>query len=453
MIKNDQVDLNTAPLARIFALKQRQYTLAILGLMFVVSIVVTVVAFIQGIFIRQIINSSVLVITAVCIVALLRSQIHIVWPSYVTVIFFHLMATNGLFSNGGISTYAASILPVLPIISALLLGKRAAYVSFLYALLVATISGGLWIYGMHPENITPLEDQPLFALLVLFITITCAFGAFYDFMAATTRSEEQIKQYSIMLEDEVDRRLKAEQQVKNAMNAKSRFLSTISHELRTPLNSIIGFNNRLINQELTERGNACTEQIRISSDVLLNKIDDLLAFTEISFGKSQINKKTFVINDLFLALKNEFSERYIDNNNNLSFQFDGVECETCDGDVKKIQRAIHNLIDNGLKYTKNGEVIVTVKCIRDTDVGNDIATNRLIINVKDNGMGIPKAKMEQLFDAFTQVDMSTSRSYEGIGLGLASSYHLACLFGGSLEVKPNLDKGTTFVLSIPITIN
>lgn len=216
--------------------------------------------------------------------------------------------------------------------------------------------------------------------------------------------------------------------------------------MKTPLNGIVGFNQILARQELTEKGQRCVANIRQSTDELVRKIDDLLEFTELFSERVTLTRSWFVLADLFKSLESEFATKKETNQNTLTFEVDSIANISVETDAAKIQKILYNLIDNALKFTKNGRVVVRVY------IQGPQGKTYLVCRVIDDGIGISENNVSHLFDVFTQQDMSSTRAYDGIGLGLATSYNYAVLMGGTLLAENNADKGCTFTLSIPTDV-
>lgn len=439
-------------LQKIYEDKRRKYTLVTLGAAFCLVFIVTVLAFLQGVVIRQVVNSLVLVIIGICTLVLYRSQKPILWVTYVAVIFIHLISTSGFITNGGVVGYGIAVFPVVPVVTALLLGRKIALYSLAYMLILGLFSGLLILYGNHPGNITPTAYIPYLAIAFSVIALIAAFVAFYSLLLTTEQFEVQIGDYTKQLEDEIGHRAIAEAKAREAEKAKSNFLSVLSHELRTPLNGIVGFNSILSRQELTEKGQVCVKNIRESSDLLLCKISDLLEFSDLFSAKVTINKSLMVLEDIFTALQHELAPIADKNGISLSFEIGAISATKVETDSAKLQKILYNLIDNALKFTKDGEVVIRARFgaqeqVAAAEPGEAI----LVCEVQDSGVGVSEESIATLFDMFIQQDMSAQRSFEGIGLGLATCYQYALLLGGNLSVKNNLGKGCTFKVEIPVT--
>ena len=428
----------------IYFRKRRLLSLVVLGVLFCASVSAAVIAFLQGVFIRQVINTIVATVILICFVVSYRYPKKITNSAYVAVVLLHIICTSGFISNGGISSYAATLLPIIPVITALLLGRQAIVISLIYVLILGLVSGVLTIYGKHPPNMTMLEHQPTFSMYLTGVSVVSGFIAIYSLITTTELLNAGVRDYASKLEEEAFARKKAEEKANEASLAKSQFLATISHELRTPLNSIIGFTQQLSKLQLTERGRGCTDQITVSSKDLLKKVNDLLEYTETIYSKADVNIEPCVIEDLFLSL----TALYVDtkNNNTLKFYCSALQNKMIFTDAGKIKKSLINIIDNALEYTQGGDVVVRA------EIQYVNSNSILICDVQDTGVGIDETKIDTLFDIFTQHDMTPSRSHEGVGLGLASSYSLISLLGGTLSVENNKGDGCTFHLRIPVAL-
>lgn len=433
-------------LREIYEAKRRRYTLIVLGVLVCLVTLVTLVAFWQGVLVRQIINSVVLAIIIFCAVSLYRCKKRIVWPTYVTVVVLHLIVTSGFITNGGVLFYSVAVLPAVPVLTSLLLGRRAAIVSCLYMLCLVVVSLLLTLKQSHPGNITPPDTMPYLAGLFAFMAIVAVYICFNSLLRTTEESESQVIDHALTLEDEIKRREIAETRAREASEAKAQFLATISHELKTPLNGIVGFNQILARQELTEKGQLCVDHIRQSTGELVRKIDDLLEFTELFSERITLTRSWFVLTDVFKSLESEFVTKKETNQNSLVFEIDAITNLSVESDAAKVQKMLYNLIDNALKFTKNGRVVVSAS------IHDEQGEKRLVCRVSDEGIGISDNHIGSMFDVFTQQDMSSTRAYEGIGLGLATSYNYAVFMGGSLSAENNAEKGCTFTLSLPVAI-
>lgn len=224
---------------------------------------------------------------------------------------------------------------------------------------------------------------------------------------------------------------------------KNEFLANMSHELRTPLTSILGYTFLLRNQfgELSEEQGGALEKIDTSANALLRLINDLLELTTLKLGRIET---TTAPEDAVLLAKRA-ADAVGTAPPEITFRLlampDRIPIET-DGD--KVVQILENLLSNAQKFTRSGEISLTV---RQTGPKSD---RRVEWTVKDTGIGIAADQLEHIFDEFRQVDGSSTRLYGGTGLGLALSLALANLLGGELNVDSEPGVGSTFVLRLPL---
>ena len=230
-------------------------------------------------------------------------------------------------------------------------------------------------------------------------------------------------------------------QIKKAMKVKEEFLANMSHEIRTPLNAILGFVDIIYNREKDKENKKYLEIIKKSGKSLLTIINDILDFSKIESGKLKIEKIEFnpreefgVIISLFDAKVNEKGVILNVNMNNLDY------CII--SDPIRIKQVISNLISNAIKFTPAGKKVIC-------NINYNPHTEKLYIEVIDEGIGIKKEKLNSIFNPFSQADTSTTRKYGGTGLGLTISKNLVKLLGGRLKVESEVNKGSKFYFSIP----
>ncbi|MFK7950530.1 MAG: ATP-binding protein [Saprospiraceae bacterium] len=234
----------------------------------------------------------------------------------------------------------------------------------------------------------------------------------------------------------------------DAAMAKSQFLATMSHEIRTPMNGVIGMTSLLADTKLSEEQRSFVETIRISGDNLITIINDILDFSKIESGKMELEEQPFELESALEATCDLFSVKAYEKGLGLYCKIDKSVPSIAVGDVTRLKQVILNLINNAIKFTHEGEVVLAVK--QTGTSGNNIV---LQFDISDSGIGIPKEKMERLFSAFSQVDASHTRKYGGTGLGLAISKRLVGLMGGKIWVTSTENNGSTFSFTVQLQKN
>ena len=244
---------------------------------------------------------------------------------------------------------------------------------------------------------------------------------------------------------------KAKDESEAASEAKTRFLANISHELRTPLNVILGMVNLISETSQSREQKEYLDMIGSSASFLLTLVNDLLDLSKIEAGGAELSQDTF---NLALEVKKTVSsldlqarEKGIRLSCSIGEDVPGVVI----GDAAKLQQVLVNLTGNGIKFTEQGEVSVSLKLERKEEgTTGDVAT--VFFSVSDTGIGIPADKVERIFEDYTQADDYYASKYEGTGLGLPIVKNLVELMGGSIGVESLQNKGSTFYFTIPFLL-
>jgi PAS domain S-box-containing protein len=240
--------------------------------------------------------------------------------------------------------------------------------------------------------------------------------------------------------------IEAKEEAERLSGFKDQFLANMSHEIRTPLNGIIGFNKILLRSSLTEKQKEQLTAIKVSSDILLVVINDILDLSKIEAGKMILEKTELKIPHLINSLISTFELRLEEKKQTLQTHYDERIPDWVLGDPIRINQILLNLIANAIKFTNVGGAIrIRVNLLKEE--GDTVIIE---IKISDTGIGIPEDKIENIFDPFIQSNDNTFRKFGGSGLGLNIVKQLIDLMKGTISVKSELHIGSTFNLTIPL---
>jgi CheY-like chemotaxis protein len=227
-----------------------------------------------------------------------------------------------------------------------------------------------------------------------------------------------------------------------ASAAKSDFLAVVSHEIRTPMNAVISAANLLRRTRLDSQQREHVSMLIEAGDVLMGLLNDVLDFSKIEAGKMELESAEMVVRDRLSTIVRIWEPRALANGVRLVVRVAPDVPAVVRTDPLRVQQILFNLMSNAVKFTEDGEVSIAVSW----------ADGRLTMAVADTGCGIAADRMAQIFNSFEQADVGTTRRYGGTGLGLSISRKLAELMGGTLSVQSVYGEGSTFVLSLPMTV-
>ena len=258
---------------------------------------------------------------------------------------------------------------------------------------------------------------------------------------ALDESTREMTQLNIELKEEAEQKLKA---VKES-EKKSRFMENMSHELRTPIHGILG-SLEIVKDDtnLEAKQKTFINTALTSGENLLDIVNNILDFSKINANQLELETMPFNIRELFADVNKIIATMTDDKDLKFITSMEEDVPLRVKGDPSKVRQIMMNLANNAVKFTSSGSIISEVKLL---DL-NDKKTV-LRIEITDTGIGIPELKMDEIFNAFAQIDASTTREYEGIGLGLTISKELAHLMGGSINLESMEGQGSHFWVDIP----
>jgi PAS domain S-box-containing protein len=228
-----------------------------------------------------------------------------------------------------------------------------------------------------------------------------------------------------------------------AVQAKQQFLSNMSHEIRTPMNAIIGFTKVVLKTDLTTKQKEYLTAIKMSGDALIVLINDILDLAKVDSGKMTFLQIPFRLSLSISAMLHLFTTKIQEKNLELVKEYDKKIPEVLIGDPVRLHQIILNLVSNAVKFTTRGKITVSVNLLSEDD-----ETVTIEFSVADTGIGIPRNKIDKIFENFQQATSGTSRLYGGTGLGLAIVKQLVEPQGGTIKVKSTIHEGSVFSFTL-----
>ena len=289
---------------------------------------------------------------------------------------------------------------------------------------------GLYLTGYVPEAVVADEMGTINALVLWVFGLLILM--FVVGMVYLLSAEEKVR--------ESDELREAKNQAEQANHAKSDFLANMSHEIRTPINAIMGMNEMVLRESKDESIREYAANIETASKTLLSLINDILDFSKIEAGKMEIVNAPYDTATFFNDVVNMIDVKAKQKQLDFQVDIDSTLPSVLHGDEVRNRQIIVNILNNAVKYTKQGIVKLTVEGIRESGVVT------LKMQVKDSGIGIKKEDMDKLFGGFQRLDLEQNRSIEGTGLGLAITRNLVESMKGRIEVESEYGKGSVFTI-------
>ena len=270
----------------------------------------------------------------------------------------------------------------------------------------------------------------------------------YTIKKRSRQLQVMVKERTLELETTHTALLEAREDALQAARSRSAFLSTMTHELRTPMNGIMGMAQLLHFTELDEEQTDYSVTILDSSTTLLDMIENLLTFADLAAGKRVIQTEVFtiprLIEESLTSINSKVQHKKLEVFTSISTHIS----QEIKADREHIRQIIKHLLSNAVKFTEQGMIYLEVDR-REYQVENT-TIHELVLSVHDTGIGIEASKLTEIFDSFTQLDMAHTRSFEGAGMGLTLSRHMAQLLEGTLRAESKPGIGSSFYLNLPV---
>jgi two-component system, sensor histidine kinase and response regulator len=266
---------------------------------------------------------------------------------------------------------------------------------------------------------------------------------------APVMDEQGVITSLIAIKEDITERKRAELEQREAKvaaeaasRAKSAFLANMSHEIRTPMNGIVGMTDLCLSTDLDGQQRLYLTAVRESAENLMTIINDILDFSKIEAGKIEIEEVPFLLRTMVGQALRTLAPRAAERGLEVIFSPSPGTPDLLLGDPGRLKQVIINLVGNAVKFSENGQVLVEVSVAEEDDNGY-----LLSFSVRDSGIGIMRERLESIFEAFEQGDLSTTKVYGGTGLGLTISRKLVELMGGTIMVNSEEGKGSTFTFT------
>ncbi|MGN0599779.1 MAG: response regulator [Oscillospiraceae bacterium] len=371
--------------------------------------------------------------------------------------YFLLLSVILVFTIAGVTiTYHVVLASLLPFLYATLYSSRPVmrYVYFLTVISTFIVVYGGYYFGLCDANmvlltvtsmqdyvadgqfiLTEVNSDPFITLLLFFVMPRCFIYIAFMSVCSSIYKIVSGSLEKARLTDELE---KAKTEAENASKAKSRFLARMSHEIRTPINAVIGMNEMILRESEEENIRKYAAEVRDSSRMLLNIVNEVLDSSKIESGMMEIVPERYssaeLLNDIYSMMSVKAKEKKLE----LVFNISPSIPKELIGDDKRIRQILLNLLSNAVKYTNSGTVTLSVS-------GSSDGENAVLhFAVKDTGIGIKQEDIGKIFDEFSRFDASRNKNVEGTGLGMNIVWQLLRLMDSKLEIQSEYEKGSEF---------
>ena len=352
---------------------------------------------------------------------------------YITaVLLIFVLLSYNYFSSGGFmgGTVAWSIFSLVCV--AYIIDTRMKYFFFASGIILFVVCSS--IEYLNPEIFDRFDKGKLFIK-----------GIFSSIVVAALTFATVLFQNKMMRADS-ELAIRQRKEIEEMSKAQSRFFSSMSHEIRTPLNTIVGLNEMIQRECVSEDVAQDAARVESASKMLLSLINDILDISKMEAGKMEITPAPYETGSLLSELVDMVWFSAKEKGLEFHLSVDGNIPARLEGDDSRIKQILVNILNNAVKYTQKGSITLTVHCVPSSKGGGMV---EMVFTVADTGMGIKQENIPHLFTVFKRVELEKTRNIEGTGLGLSIVKQLVDLMGGSVEVNSVYTKGSAFAVRLP----
>lgn len=347
-----------------------------------------------------------------------------------SVVMLYLVLPGSFFSSGGIYGGAPLWFLFGIVYVCLIVEKQIRLVLIIGALLVDF--GCYYIAFYHSEYVIPHTTRQMYSdSYVTMVLVSTLISVMFLFQNSIFRAENEVVK-------------KQKKEIEELNRMQNRFFSSMSHEIRTPINTVIGLNEMILREDVSDEVAENARNIQSASEMLLALINDILDMSKIESGKMDIVPAEYDVGEMLSTLVGMIWVRAKEKGLEFHVDVDRTMPAKLYGDEVRVKQVLINILNNAVKYTNEGSVTLAIQCARCEDGVADV-----VFTVTDTGMGIKKENIPHLFRAFRRVDEDKNRHIEGTGLGLSIVKQLTELMGGEVAVNSVYTKGSTFVVTLP----
>lgn len=352
----------------------------------------------------------------------------------------------GAFNYGGVQSPLLIWLPSIPIAAFLILGSTSTSQAAVGSIVLVNLVAFFAISIVSPSAQPQVDADAMMTIAMISALLAVAFVFLISsYYGNVVQKKQELAMYLDKQRQKARRLKDAKDDALRANSAKSDFLANMSHELRTPLNAVLGYSEILLEDaELDGRSAdiADLQKISAAGKHLLSMVNDILDLSKIEAGKAELFVETFDL-ERFVDEIDAIGRPLAAKNNNAFVLLKGADLGKGCMDITKVRQSVLNLMSNASKFTKNGQITLSIerRLVEDVD--------SVVIEVRDTGVGISEENLDNMFKNFSQANASITAQFGGTGLGLSLSQNLCRLMGGKITLQSVLNEGSTFTITLP----